>query len=247
MPSTHILVVEDDVNIRTGLMDTLESEGYTTALAANGEQALALLQQERFDLVLLDIMLPKKSGYDVCRAIRSTNAVIPIVMLTAKGEEIDKVVGLQLGADDYITKPFGVHELLARIAAILRRSGRDVAAETGNKLKTPHRFNIGPVAVDARQYQVRVGKNTLPLSARELQLLQFFYTHPNEVLSRDQLLNAVWGVHYAGTTRTLDQHIAQLRKKIELLPDHPRIVTTVHGVGYRYNESHYQKTKPKGG
>ena len=128
-----------------------------------------------------------------------------------------------------------MHELLARIAAVLRRSCRGGAAETGNKLKTPDRFSIGPAAVDARQYQVRVGKATFPLSARELQLLQFFHAHPNEVLSRDQLLNAVWGVHYVGTTRTLDQHMAQLRKKIELRPDHPRIVTTVHGIGYRYN------------
>jgi DNA-binding response OmpR family regulator len=235
MPSIHILVVEDDANIRAGLIDTLESEGYRTTSAVNGEQALAFFQQERFDLVLLDIMLPKKSGYDVCRAIRATNAAIPVVMLTAKGEEIDKVVGLQLGADDYITKPFGVHELLARIAAILRRSCRDGATGPGEKAKTPDRFSIGPAAVDALQYQVRVGKNVAPLSARELQLLRHFHAHPNEVLSRDQLLNAVWGVHYLGTTRTLDQHIAQLRKKLELHPDQPRIIMTVHGVGYRYD------------
>jgi len=234
MPSIHILVVEDDANIRAGLVDTLESEGYRTTSAGNGEQALSLFSQERFDLVLLDIMLPKKSGYDVCRAIRLTNSAMPIVMLTAKGEEIDKVVGLQLGADDYITKPFGVHELLARIAAILRRACRGGAAESADKLKTPDRFNIGAAAVDASQYQVRLGKKTFPLSARELQILRFFYTHPNEVLSRDQLLNAVWGVHYLGTTRTLDQHIAQLRKKIEPDADEPGVILTVHGVGYRY-------------
>ncbi len=234
MPSIHILVVEDDANIRAGLVDTLESEGYRTTSASNGEQALSVFAQEYFDLVLLDIMLPKKSGYDVCRAIRSTNSAIPIVMLTAKGEEIDKVVGLQLGADDYVTKPFGVHELLARIAAILRRSCRGGAAETPDKLKAPDRFNIGPAAVDALQYQVRMGKKTYPISAREIQLLQFFHAHPNEVLSRDQLLNAVWGVHYLGTTRTLDQHIAQLRKKIEAHADEPTVILTVHGVGYRY-------------
>jgi len=234
MPSIHILVVEDDANIRAGLVDTLESEGYRTSSAVNGEQALALFAQERCDLVLLDIMLPKKSGYDVCRAIRSTNSAIPIVMLTAKGEEIDKVVGLQLGADDYITKPFGVHELLARIAAILRRACRGGTTETADKLKTPDRFNIGPAAVDASQYQIRMGKKTFSISARELQLLQYFNAHPNEVLSRDQLLNAVWGVHYLGTTRTLDQHIAQLRKKIEPDVDEPAVILTVHGVGYRY-------------
>jgi len=248
MPLIHILVVEDDANIRAGLIDTLESEGYRTTSAVNGEQALALFQQESFDLILLDIMMPKKSGYDVCRAIRSTNETTPIVMLTAKGEEIDKVVGLQLGADDYITKPFGVHELLARIAAILRRSRRGGVAEPGDNRKMPDRFSIGPAVVDARQYLVRVGKKTFPLSAREIQVLQFFHAHPNEVLSRDQLLNAVWGVHYLGTTRTLDQHLAQLRKKIELRPDHPRIVTTVHGIGYRYNAPPLSEHKPhKGG
>jgi DNA-binding response OmpR family regulator len=246
MPASHILVVEDDANIRGGLIDTLESEGYQTTSASNGEQALALFAQEKFDLVLLDVMLPKKSGYDVCRAIRSVNATIPIVMLTAKGEEIDKVVGLQLGADDYITKPFGVHELLARLAAVLRRSARAGGAATGDQGQAPDRFNLGPAEVDTRQYQVRLGKNVFSLSERELQLLKFFYAHPNEVLTRDQLLNAAWGVHYLGTTRTLDQHLAQLRKKIEPRPEDPRVLTTVHGIGYRYNaESASEKKNHK--
>ncbi len=244
MPAIHILVVEDDANIRAGLVDTLESEGYRTTAATNGEQALALFQQERFELVLLDIMLPKKSGYDVCRAIRSTNASVPIVMLTAKGEEIDKVVGLQLGADDYITKPFGVHELLARIAAVLRRSSRGAAAGLEARPDVPDQFSLGQAEVNARQYQVRVGKNAFPLSARELKLLQYFYMHPDEVLSRDQLLNAVWGVHYLGTTRTLDQHIAQLRKKIERNADEPAVILTVHGVGYRYAAATAPSAKP---
>ncbi len=235
MPAIRILVVEDDAHIRAGLVDTLESEGYKTSAAANGEQALALFASARFDLVLLDVMLPGKSGYDVCRAIRAASATVPVIMLTAKGEEIDKVVGLQLGADDYITKPFGVHELLARIAAVLRRSARAGGAAPAGPDKVPERFDIGPASVDARTYEARVGKKTFSLSARELQLLAYFHAHPGEVLSRDRLLNAVWGVHYLGTTRTLDQHIAQLRKKIERNADEPAVILTVHGVGYRLN------------
>jgi DNA-binding response OmpR family regulator len=234
MNSIHILVVEDDAHIRTGLIDTLKSEGYRAMPAANGEQALALFQQEKFDLVLLDIMMPRKSGYDVCKAIRTTNEEIPIIMLTAKSEEIDKVVGLQLGADYYITKPFGVHELLARIASVLRRTQRNEKPARSAGVKTPDRFMIGPAEIDVRQYRARLGRKTFELSAREIQLLHFFYAHPNEVLSRDQLLNAVWGMNYLGTTRTLDQHIAQLRKKIEPRPDRPQFIITAHGVGYRY-------------
>ncbi|MBI2440878.1 MAG: response regulator transcription factor, partial [Lentisphaerae bacterium] len=202
--------------------------------AANGEQALALFQQEKFDLVLLDIMMPRKSGYDVCKAIRATNEKVPIIMLTAKSEEIDKVLGLQLGADDYITKPFGVRELLARIASVLRRTQRNEKQDGSKGSQTPDQFMIGSAEIDTRRYQARLGRKTSELSAREIQLLQFFRAHPNEVLSRDQLLSAIWGMNYLGTTRTLDQHIAQLRKKIEPRPDEPQFIITVHGVGYRY-------------
>ncbi|MBN1674663.1 MAG: response regulator transcription factor [Kiritimatiellae bacterium] len=229
----HILVAEDDANIRMGLVDTLESEGYRVTSAVDGDQALKLFEKQAFDFVILDVMMPGTSGYDVCRAVRARNPDVPIMMLTAKGEEIDKVVGLQLGADDYVTKPFGVHELLARIAAMLRRARR---SEAGPKdaPETPARFTFGRAEIDARQYRARIGRKSVDLSARELELLRFFYTHPQEVLSRDQLLNAVWGIDYFGTTRTLDQHIAQLRKKIEPDPARPRFITTVHGVGYRF-------------
>ena len=232
----RILVAEDDSNIRTGLIDTLESEGYHAAGAADGIQALKMFEQDKYDLVILDIMMPGKSGYDVCREIRSQNEDVPVIILTAKGEEIDKVVGLQLGADDYITKPFGVHELLARISAVLRRSmkrNKPVVQED----KTPDSFTFGSVLIDAIQYRIRKGKRVVDLSDRELRLLKYFYSHPNEVLSRDRLLNAVWGIDFFGTTRTLDQHIAQLRKKIEPDPGHPTVITTVHGVGYRYESS----------
>jgi two-component system, OmpR family, alkaline phosphatase synthesis response regulator PhoP len=236
MKPAHILVAEDDNNIRTGLVDTLESEGYRATPAANGREAIELFASEEFDLILLDIMMPDKSGYDVCRAVRASNEDIPVIMLTAKGEEIDKVIGLQLGADDYITKPFGVHELLARISAVLRRSQRKTK-KMKEDVPGPERFTFGVAEIDTRQYKARIGDNTYDISARELQLLRFFHSHPNEVLSRDRILNAVWGIEYGGTTRTLDQHVAQLRKKIEPDPARPRFLTTVYGVGYRFETS----------
>ena len=236
MKPIHILVAEDDDNIRTGLVDTLESEGYRVTPARDGKEAIDLFASEGFDLLLLDIMMPGKSGYDVCRVIRSTNEEIPVIMLTAKGEEIDKVIGLQLGADDYITKPFGVHELLARISAVLRRSQRKTKP-LKEKMAGPEQFTFGIAEVDTRQYKVRTGDNTFDITARELQLLKFFHSYPNEVLSRDRILNAVWGIEYGGTTRTLDQHVAQLRKKIEPDPVRPRFLTTVYGVGYRFEIS----------
>ncbi|MCD6296221.1 MAG: response regulator transcription factor [Deltaproteobacteria bacterium] len=237
MEAIRILVAEDDPKILTGLIDMLESEGYRAVPAVNGEQALDLYESKKFDLVLLDIMMPGKSGYDVCRVIRSKDDDVPIIMLTAKGQEIDKVVGLQLGADDYVTKPFGVNELLARIAAVLRRS-RKYAKQPSEEAKPPDHFTFGSAEIDGLQYRITQGGRTFDLSARELRLLHFFHAHPNEVLSRDMLLNAVWGIDYFGTTRTVDQHIAQLRKKVEPDPNNPGFITTVHGVGYRYERSH---------
>ena len=233
MSHGNILVVEDDANIRTGLLDALESEGYAPVGAANGKQGLALFAQQKFDLVLLDVMMPEASGYDVCREIRKRGASVPILFLTAKGEEIDKVVGLELGADDYITKPFGLRELLARVAAALRRS-RGETVRTAAPL--PDEFEFGPARVQRKSYEVRLGRATHALTARELKLLEIFAAHPDEVLSRDELLNSAWGVEYLGTTRTLDQHIAQLRKKVETEPDNPKVILTVHGVGYRYRQ-----------
>jgi len=233
MKPIHILVAEDDDNIRTGLVDTLESEGYRATPAKDGREAIQRFSSEPFDLLLLDIMMPEKSGYDVCRVVRASNEEIPVIMLTAKGEEIDKVIGLQLGADDYITKPFGVHELLARISAVLRRSQRKTKRPE-EEVDGPDRFTFGIAEIDTRQYKVRTGNHAYDISARELQLLRFFFSHPNEVLSRDRILNAVWGIEYGGTTRTLDQHVAQLRKKIEPDPARPRFLTTVYGVGYRF-------------
>lgn len=239
MKQIKILVAEDDPNIRMGLKDTLESEGFAVVEAADGNTALSRFETQKADLLLLDIMMPEKSGYDVCREIRRTDRSTPIIMLTAKGEEIDKVVGLELGADDYITKPFGIHELLARVKAVLRRSMRDHdssnrKADKKSDKNREGRFGCGRFTVDPRTYKLSDGRNEIDLSEREVNLLTYFKNHRQKVLSRDELLNAVWGINYLGTTRTLDQHIAQLRKKIETDPSRPEIITTVHGVGYRF-------------
>jgi DNA-binding response OmpR family regulator len=236
MSSIHILVAEDDNHIRDGLVDTLESEGYRVTSAADGREASNLLKEAGFDLVLLDIMMPEKSGYDLCREIRSKDSDIPIIMLTAKGEEIDKVLGLQLGADDYVTKPFGVHELLARISAVLRRSKR-TPDENSDHSAMPAEFPFGGGAVNTRQFRLINGGQGIDLTEREVKLLHIFFSHPDEVLSRDMLLNEAWGIDYYGTTRTLDQHIAQLRKKVEADPSKPEFIHTVHGVGYRYHRT----------
>ena len=227
-----ILVVEDDDNIRRGLSDALASEGYAVLEAPNGAAGLLLYEEKAPDLVLLDIMMPGKSGYDVCREIRKIDSIVPIIMLTAKGEEVDKVVGLELGADDYVTKPFGVRELLARIAAVLRRTS---SAPEGKKTPPlPDVMQFGAVEVDRRQYLGSRDGVSFNLTAREMKLMEVFFGRPDEVLKREDLLEEVWGIDYGGTTRTLDQHIAQLRKKIEMDPSSPQIIVTVHGLGYRY-------------
>lgn len=229
-----ILIAEDDPNIRLGLVATLESEGYDVTAASDGAQALKLFPQTKFDLVVLDIMMPKVSGYDVCRELRASGARVPVLFLTAKGEEIDKVVGLKLGADDYVTKPFGLHELLARVEALLRRGRTSAAGEGSAGEVLPPLFKLGAAEIDRRKFSVSVAGRVTALTARELKLAEVFAARPGEVLTRDALLNAVWGVDYFGTTRTLDQHVAQLRKKIDASADGASCIATVHGVGYRY-------------
>jgi len=231
MKTIRILVAEDEANLRDGLVDTLQSEGYQVSAVGDGTAALQVFAGGGIDLVLLDIMMPEKSGYDVCREIRRHDVRVPIIMLTAKGEEIDKVVGLELGADDYVTKPFGLHELRARIAAVLRRC----RPEPVDTAELPNSFRFGAAEIDRKSYQGRLPSRVFSLTARELKLIEAFCRHPGEVLSRNELLNLVWGIDYLGTTRTLDQHIAQLRKKIEEDPAVPEVILTVHGVGYRYN------------
>jgi DNA-binding response OmpR family regulator len=229
MKKDKILVVEDDASILTGLADLLEAEGYDVATARDGEEALRAFGREKPALILLDIMIPEKNGYEVCRDIRRQDEKTPILMLTAKGQEVEKVVGLESGADDYIVKPFGVGELLARIRAQLRRA----RAKPAEKSVDPLAF--GDVVVDPKTYTGRKGERSFSVSARELSLLRYFLSHDGEVIERFTLLDEIWGIRYEGTTRTLDQHIAKLRQKIEADPAAPRFIQTVHGIGYRFN------------
>lgn len=224
----RIVIVEDDPHIALGLEELLRAEGFEPTVCPRGDQGLATVLRLAPALVVLDLMLPGASGYDVCRALRVQKFPGAILMLTAKGQELDKVVGLELGADDYVTKPFGVRELVARIHALLRRTARP-----GNELQAQDTFRIGAAEIDPKRFELRRKGIVEELTARELKLLQLFHTHAGEVLSRDRLLNEVWGHGYYGTTRTLDQVIVRLRRKLGDRGDEPNLLLTVHGVGYR--------------
>jgi len=223
---TKILVVEDDAHIRFGLTELLTSEGFLVEACARGDQAAASIEAHQPRLVVLDVMLPGLSGYEVCKQARARGYRGLVLMLTAKGQEMDKVIGLELGADDYVTKPFGLREFTARVHALLRR-------DTAGAATTPP-AQFGDCLLDARTFELKRGKKAVALSARELKLFQLFAAHPREVLSRDRLLNDVWGYEYYGTTRTLDQTIVQLRKKLGDLGADPKQIATVHAVGYRW-------------
>jgi two-component system alkaline phosphatase synthesis response regulator PhoP len=221
-----ILVVEDDELIRMALADRLQSDGYKVEFASDGEAGFEKATRNAFDLVLLDIMLPRKNGFDVCRDIRMAGVVVPILMLTARGQTIDKVLGLKIGADDYLTKPFDAMELLARVEALLRRAK---AASTGGV----HKF--GALTVDLRGTSVTREGKIVPLSAREFQLLRYFVEHPGVTLSRDLLLKEVWDYSADAFTRTVDVHVASLRQKIEDNPKSPALILTVPGLGYKFS------------
>lgn len=225
---TKILIVEDDPHILLGLEEVLKTEGFEVTVCSRGDQAIEAVSKRRPDLIVLDVMLPGVSGYDVCKQLRAAQVHSPILMLTAKGQEIDKVIGLELGADDYVTKPFGLRELLARVRALLRRSSVVPGADKAGTV-----FQIGAALIDPKKFQIKRGRTVEALTAKELKLLELFYQHPEEVLSRDRLLNEVWGYNYYGTTRTLDQTIVQLRKKLGDNGDEPKHLRTVHGVGYK--------------
>ena len=227
MEPFKILVAEDDRNIRSGLVDALELEGYVMEEAADGAGALRKFTAFRPDLVLLDVMMPNLNGYEVCRRIRRSDAATPIIMLTAKGEEIDKVLGLELGADDYVTKPFGLRELSARIAAQLRRRRVETAASPPSG-----EFAFGPWRVDVKKLSAETAGVAVELTMREIELLRLFAAHPGEVLDRSFIMREIWG-NALTSSRTLDQHLVVLRRKIE--PEHlPRLIETVYGVGYRF-------------
>ncbi len=223
----RILIVEDDPNMQMGLRDNLTIDGHEVEIATDGETGLTSLLRNSYDLAILDVMLPKRSGFDVLREIRGKGIHIPVIMLTAKGEEIDKVLGLELGADDYITKPFGLRELLARIKAVLRRN-QATPDNTGNQT-----IMIGQLEVDFKTYRALQNGKPVEITARELDVLRFLWEHRNQVVSRDQLLSNVWGVAEYITTRTVDNFILRLRQKIEQAPTHPRHIITVHGMGYK--------------
>lgn len=227
---TKILIIEDDPHILLGLEEVLKSDGFEVASCSRGDLALEAAAKHKPALIVLDVMLPGASGYDICKQLRAKKISTPILMLTAKGQEIDKVVGLDLGADDYVTKPFGVRELLARIHALLRRGG---SAAAGQPVDSEKQFKIGDATIDPKTFQLKRGKSAEELTAKEIKLLQIFYAHAGEVLSRDKLLNDVWGYNYYGTTRTLDQVIVQLRKKLGDNGGEPKHLLTIHGVGYK--------------
>jgi two-component system alkaline phosphatase synthesis response regulator PhoP len=222
---SRILVVEDDPSMSVALRDGFEFEKHVVEMAGDGEEALRAAQRTRPDVIILDVMLPKKSGLDVCRELRKLGNNTPIIMLTARGQEVDKIVGLKLGADDYITKPFSFMELLARIDAVMRRTRREVADEE---------FAFGDVMLDFRKYHASKSGIPLDLTQREFRILRYFIDHVNEVVSRDALLNHVWGYDSSALTRTVDTHVARLRQKIEVVPAQPRHLLTVHRVGYRF-------------
>jgi two-component system, OmpR family, alkaline phosphatase synthesis response regulator PhoP len=226
----RVLIAEDDDNIRKGLAEILESEGYEPVQARDGVEALAMFGEEKPDFVCLDIMMPGKSGYDVCREIRKADARVPIVFLSAKSEEIDKVIGLELGADDFIVKPFGVKEVVARIRAVTRRCMASRAPEA-----RPASFAIGDLEVLPNELRARRGDALIELSLRDVRILECLSRNRGKVLTRNMIFNECWGASYFPNSRTLDQHVSKLRRRIELDPKDPRIIKTVHGVGYRYD------------
>jgi len=223
-----ILLVEDEEGLILTLTDRLVSEGFEVVSASDGEKGLAAACSESFNLILLDVMLPKKNGYDVCRDLRQRGNTTPILMLTAKGETIDKVLGLKLGADDYLTKPFEVIELLARVEALMRRSSN---RSNGHSTEG---FQFGDVSIDFRRAEISKSDTPVELSAMEFKLLQYLIENRGDVHSRDHLLDEVWGYDAMPTTRTVDVHIAWLRQKLEENPKRPRFIQTVHGIGYKF-------------
>jgi len=221
-----ILIVEDEPNMVAGLRDNFEYEGYEVITAEDGVAGLGRALSDSPDLVLLDVMMPHMSGLDVCKHLKVKRPSMPIIMLTARGQEIDKVVGLELGADDYVTKPFSIRELVARVKAVLRRA--QVLP------REQERYTFGDVEVDLRGCQVRRAGKPVECSGMEFELLKHFLCHPGETLSRDRLLDEVWGYAHYPTTRTVDAHIVRLRHKLEPVPEEPRFFLTVHGMGYKF-------------
>lgn len=227
-----ILIVEDEQPIRTLLAYNLQKAGYETVLAVNGEEAIQKAEQENLDLILLDLMLPKMDGIEVCTTLRQKGLSIPIIMLTAKSDELDKVLGLEIGADDYMTKPFSPREVLARVKAVLRRSG-----EWKERSAVSTALKSGALTVYPDRYEVYLKDQALEFTPKEFELLVHFMQNKNIVLSRDQLLSAVWNYDFAGDTRIVDVHVSHLREKIEENTRKPAYIKTVRGIGYKFEET----------
>ena len=223
-----ILIVEDELSMVNGLKDNLEFEGFEIDTAMDGNSGLQKVLQNQYDLILLDVMLPGVSGFDICKGARKEGVSTPIILLTAKGEEIDKVLGLELGADDYITKPFSLRELLARIKAILRRPPIGIAGTV-----EPEFIDIGNIKVNFKNYVALKGKNEIKMSYKEFEILHYMYMNAGKIIQRDDLMSDVWSIDYEVTTRTIDNFILKLRQKIEADPNNPKIILTVHGIGYK--------------
>ncbi len=224
-----ILIAEDDHHIRHGLAEIMHKEGYDTVLAGDGDEALQLFHREQPDFVCLDVMMPGINGYDVCREIRRAESTVPIIFISAKSEEVDKVLGLELGADDFIIKPFGVREVIARLRAVARRY---LARTTGPSAES---FAMGDLEVFPSELRARRGEQVIDLGPRDLAILELLHSRRGSVVSRDTLFNVCWGLDHVANSRSLDQHISQLRKRIEKDSGSPLIIRTVHGVGYRYD------------
>ena len=227
-----VLIAEDEHNIRQGLEDILQAEGYDTITAENGKIAIELYQQEAPDFVCLDIMMPEVNGYDVCRSIREHNKNIPVIFISAKSEEVDKVLGLELGADDYILKPFGVKEVIARIRAVTRRY---LQSQKTEPRKASESFRMHQLEVFPSELRARRDQEVIELSLRDIKILTVLYDNRGQAVNRDTLFNHCWGRHYLPSSRTLDQHISKLRKRVECDASQPVLIRTVHGFGYRYD------------
>jgi len=223
----RILIVEDEPQMLEGLKDNLEIEGFDVATASDGKAGLREILENTYDLALLDVMLPHMSGFDILKTAREKGVSTPVIMLTAKGEEIDRVLGLELGADDYITKPFSLRELLARVTAVLRRSEAGPGGGAGSRMR------LGDLEIDFSAYTASRAGTALEMTPREYEILKFLWQHRNRTVSRDQLLTNVWGYDEPVSTRTVDNFILRLRQKIEEDPAHPTHIMTIHGTGYK--------------
>ena len=222
----ELLIIEDDISILRGLKDNLTFEGYQVHTVGDGQEGLQMALEQHFDLLLLDLMLPGMNGYEICRRIKKEKPALPVIMITARGTEMDKIAGLDIGADDYLTKPFSIPELLARIRAVLRRTKPD-----NDQLES---YSFANVTLDFKKYRAIVNDTEIKLSSKEFSIMRYFIEHEGEVVQREELLEAVWGYNVTPDTRTVDNFILDLRKKLEEIPSDPKHILSIRGAGYKF-------------